>query len=69
MQLSIVIPCLNEIETIEICINKCLQSIKKMNIEAEVILADNGSTDGSIELAEKLGARVIRIKDKGYGNA
>ena len=69
MQLSIVIPCLNEIETIEICINKCFQSIKKMNIEAEVILADNGSTDGSIELAKKLGVSVVRIKDKGYGHA
>jgi glycosyltransferase involved in cell wall biosynthesis len=69
MQLSIVIPCLNEIETIEICINKCFQSIKKMNIEAEVILADNGSTDGSIELAKKIGARVVHIASKGYGNA
>ncbi len=69
MQLSIVIPCLNEIETLEICISKCFKSIKKLEIEAEVILADNGSTDGSIELAKKMGAKVIHVKNKGYGNA
>ena len=69
MQLSIVIPCLNEIETIEICINKCIKSIKKLNIEAEILIADNGSTDGSIEIAKKMGARVVDIKKKGYGNA
>ena len=69
MQLSIVIPCLNEIETIEICIKKCFLSIKKLGIDAEVILADNGSVDGSIEIAEKMGARIVTVLDKGYGNA
>lgn len=69
MELSVVIPCLNEIETIEICINKCKLAIRKMNIKAEIIVADNGSDDGSAELAKKLGAKIVNIKDKGYGNA
>lgn len=69
MQLTVVIPCLNEIETIEICIKKCQEALKKMNIESEIIIADNGSSDGSIEVAKKLGARVVDIKSKGYGNA
>ncbi|WP_440613967.1 glycosyltransferase family 2 protein [Candidatus Pelagibacter sp. HIMB1748] len=69
MELSIVIPCLNEIETIEICINKCKTAIKKMDIDAEIILADNGSNDGSVEIAKQLGARVVSVNQKGYGNA
>ena len=64
MEISVVIPCLNEIETVEICIKKCKAAIKKMNIKAEIILADNGSTDGSIELAKKLGAKVYSIKKR-----
>ena len=67
MELSIVIPCLNEIETIEICINKCKTAIKKMDIDAEIILADNGSNDGSVEIAKQLGARVVNVNQKGYG--
>ena len=66
MQLSIVIPCLNEIETIETCINKCFRSIDKLGIEAEVLIADNGSTDGSPDIATKMGARVLSIKKKGF---
>ena len=69
MELSIVIPCLNEIETINVCINKCNRSIDELGIEAEVILADNGSTDGSIEIAKKMGAKIVHIENKGYGNA
>ena len=69
MDLSIVIPCLNEIETIEICISKCKTALQKLNIKAEIILADNGSTDGSIEKAKELGVKVVNIKKKGYGNA
>ena len=69
MELSIVIPCLNEIETIEICINKCKKALKELNINSEIILADNGSTDGSQEKARELGARVVFVKEKGYGNA
>ena len=69
MQLSVVIPCLNEAETISVCINKCLNSFKKFNIEGEIIIADNGSTDGSLEIAEKMGVKIINVAKKGYGNA
>ena len=71
MQLSVVIPCLNEIDTIEKCVKKCIQTFEYLKIEtkAEVIVADNGSTDGSIKVAENAGAKVINIKKKGYGNA
>jgi glycosyltransferase involved in cell wall biosynthesis len=69
LELSVVIPCLNEADTIGTCIEKAIASIRKAGIRAEVIVADNGSTDGSIELAEALGARVIAVKKKGYGNA
>ena len=71
MYLSVVIPCLNEIDTIEKCINKCFDSFRLLKIEnnAEIIIADNGSTDGSIEAAKKAGAKVVNIKKKGYGNA
>ncbi len=67
--LSVVMPCLNEERTLEVCIKKALGSIREMNIDGEVIIADNGSTDGSVELVESLGARVVHVKDKGYGNA
>lgn len=69
LELSIVIPCLNEADTIRICLEKAMDSIRRAGIDAEVIVADNGSSDASIEIAESLGARVIRVKKKGYGNA
>jgi glycosyltransferase involved in cell wall biosynthesis len=69
VELSVVIPCLNEADTIRICVTKALKSIQEAKIAAEVIVADNGSTDGSIEIAESLGARVVAVKKKGYGNA
>ena len=69
MQLSVVIPCLNESETIELCISKCKKSIKDMGVEAEIIIADNGSTDGSIDIAKSLGAIVVNVEGKGYGSA
>ena len=59
LDLSIVIPCLNEAETIVKCISKCKNKIAKLNIKAEVIVADNGSTDNSIELAQKAGAKIV----------
>ena len=62
LDLSIVIPCLNEAETIVKCINKCKNKIAKLNINAEVIVADNGSTDSSIELAQKAGAKIVKVK-------
>jgi glycosyltransferase involved in cell wall biosynthesis len=69
IELSVVIPCLNEDETLEICIRKALTSFKQMNIHGEVVIADNGSTDRSVSIAESLGARVIHQPLKGYGNA
>ena len=59
MNLSIIIPCLNEVETISQCIKKCFLSIQKMGIEAEVIIADNGSSDGSIEIAEHKNKKIL----------
>ena len=69
IELSVVMPCLNEAETLEICIRKAQQALREGNVAGEVVIADNGSTDGSIEIAERLGARVVRVKARGYGNA
>ncbi len=68
-ELSIVMPCLNEVETLSICIKKAQNFLTEQQIEGEIIIADNGSTDGSVELAQSQGVRVIQIKEKGYGNA
>jgi len=68
-ELSVVMPCLNEAETIVVCIQKALTFFKANGIDGEVIIADNGSTDGSQETAISLGATVISIPQKGYGNA
>jgi len=67
--LSIVMPCLNEAETLGTCIKKAFISIKKMGIKGEVVISDNGSTDNSVAIAESLGARVVRQPLKGYGIA
>jgi hypothetical protein len=69
IELSIVMPCLNEAETLEVCIRKAQRSIEEQGISGEVIIADNGSTDGSQEIAERLGARVVHVQEKGYGSA
>lgn len=68
IELSILMPCLNESETIANCIEKSKAQIKSLNISAEIVVADNGSNDGSIEIAKKHGARLVHVKDKGYGN-
>lgn len=68
-EISVVMPCLNEAETLAICIEKTNTFFKAHNIEGEVIIADNGSTDGSQDIAKKAGARVVEIARKGYGNA
>ena len=68
-ELTILMPCLNEAETLEICIKKALKSIKDNNIKGEVLIADNGSTDGSQDIAKANGARVINVHIKGYGSA
>lgn len=67
--LSIVLPCLNEAETIEICLQKAFFSLKNLNVKGEVIVADNGSSDGSQHLARINGARVVDVPTKGYGAA
>ena len=69
MELSIVMPCLNEAETLAICIDKAKGYLEKNHIRGEVIIADNGSTDGSQAIAENKGVRVINVKQKGYGSA
>lgn len=68
-EFSIVMPCLNEAETLAICIEKAQDYFKREGINGEVIIADNGSTDGSQEIAIKLNARVVDVPEKGYGSA
>jgi hypothetical protein len=62
-------PCLNEAETLEACIRKAQRALLEANIAGEIIVADNGSSDGSIEIAQRLGAQVVKVQDRGYGNA
>ena len=69
MDLSVVIPCLNESETLAICIEKAKKQIEKLNLNAEIIISDNGSTDGSQAIAIKNGAKVSPCEIKGYGSA
>jgi glycosyltransferase involved in cell wall biosynthesis len=68
-ELSILMPCLNEAETLAICIKKAQKALDDLNVNGEVVIADNGSTDGSPEIAASLGARVIHVAEKGYGSA
>ena len=68
-ELSIVMPCLDEAETLEVCIRKARGFLEKNGIDGEVVIADNGSTDGSQGLATKCGARVVDVPAKGYGSA
>ena len=67
--LSVVIPCLNEEDTIAICIKKCFTSFQQLNIDGEVIVVDNDSTDNTSNIASSYGAKVIFCPDRGYGNA
>jgi len=69
VELTVVMPCLNEAETVATCVAKAVRFITDSGITGEVVVADNGSTDGSQRLAEEAGARVVQVKDKGYGNA
>lgn len=68
-ELSIVMPCLNEAETIGTCIHKAQTFMHRHDVVGEIIVADNGSTDGSQEIAMLMGARVVRVEARGYGNA
>lgn len=69
IEVSIVMPCLNESRTIEACVREALDGLREASVSGEVVVADNGSTDGSQELARRAGARVADVKAKGYGNA
>lgn len=68
-EVSVVIPCLNEANSIAVCIDKALGAFRTAGILGEVVVADNGSTDGSIEIAQEHGARLAKVEAKGYGNA
>jgi glycosyltransferase involved in cell wall biosynthesis len=69
VEVSVVMPCLNEADTLETCIRKAHAALEEHDIAGEVIVADNGSTDGSQEIAELLGARVVPVEARGYGSA
>ena len=69
IEVSVVMPCLNEAETLGICIGKAQRALREANVAGEIVVADNGSSDGSVEIAERLGARVVHVKARGYGNA
>lgn len=67
--MTILMPCLNEEETIGLCIRKALSFLEQHQIKGEVLIADNGSTDQSRDIARRLGARVVDVEAKGYGSA
>jgi hypothetical protein len=69
IELSVVLPCLNEVETLGRCIIKARQAMEGIGISGEIIVADNGSSDGSQSIAERLNASVVTISEKGYGSA
>ena len=69
VEVTIVMPCLNEADTLGICIEKAQRALSANNIAGEVIIADNGSTDGSQGIAAVMGARVVNVPNRGYGNA
>ncbi len=68
-ELSVVLPCLNEAETLEICVRKATESLARLGVAGEVVVADNGSTDGSQDIARAAGARVVDVPRRGYGAA
>ncbi|OLB26344.1 MAG: dolichol-P-glucose synthetase [Acidobacteria bacterium] len=69
VEVSVVIPCLNEANSLAFCIDKAVTAFRGAGLSGEVIVADNGSTDGSIQIAEEHGARVVRVEERGYGIA
>jgi glycosyltransferase involved in cell wall biosynthesis len=68
-EVSVVLPCLNEADTLGTCISKAQAVFAEHEIDGEIVVADNGSTDGSVQIAEAMGARVIPVSQRGYGNA
>jgi glycosyltransferase involved in cell wall biosynthesis len=69
VELSVVMPCLNEAATVGICVKKAMDALELHGIRGEVIIADNGSTDGSQQIAREFGARVVPVERRGYGSA
>lgn len=69
VEVSVVIPCLNEADTIVSCVRKAHEGLRTANVAGEVIIADNGSADGSQQLASDVGARVVPVPERGYGSA
>jgi glycosyltransferase involved in cell wall biosynthesis len=69
LELTILLPCLNEAETIEACVEKAMSYLAGSGVSGEVLVADNGSTDGSQRLAAAKGARLVQVRDRGYGSA
>lgn len=69
MQITVLLPCLNEAETLAVCIRHARDAITNLQIDGEILVADNGSTDGSPEIAASLGARVLHVSERGYGAA
>jgi glycosyltransferase involved in cell wall biosynthesis len=69
VELSVVMPCLNECETVGVCVRKAIKSLRAAGIRGEVIVADNGSIDGSVEIAQSEGAQVVKVQTRGYGSA
>jgi glycosyltransferase involved in cell wall biosynthesis len=69
IELSVVLPCLNEAETLATCIAKARASMDALGVDGEIVVADNGSTDGSQAIADSLGARVVPVPERGYGAA
>lgn len=69
LELSVVLPCLNEAETLAVCIRKAREAMHTAHIDGEVVVADNGSTDGSQKIATESGARVVDVQERGYGAA
>jgi glycosyltransferase involved in cell wall biosynthesis len=69
LELTILLPCLNEAETIETCVDKAMSYLAGSGVRGEVLVADNGSTDGSQQLAAARGARLVQVRDRGYGSA
>jgi glycosyltransferase involved in cell wall biosynthesis len=68
-EISIVIPCLNEAETLPDCLDRARRVLKTSGLSGEVIVVDNGSTDGSSDVATRFGAKVLHVGSRGYGNA
>lgn len=69
LELTIVMPCLNEAETLATCIDKANAALRSNGIAGEVVVADNGSTDGSQQIAQDHGARLVPVPIRGYGAA